>query len=61
MMLIQPFSNNFYDNFLSHIHIIFLLSLSITLIFMSILTFLCKNVFVHLVVTQIDAQITLLK
>ena len=47
----QPFYNNFYDDFPSHTHIIFLpylslslsLSLSIALVFVSIHTFLCKN------------------
>jgi len=60
MIYVQPFSNNFFDNFLSHIHIIFLFFFSITLIFVSIHTFLYKNIVVYLVVTQNDVQITLL-
>jgi len=38
MIFVQPF----YDNFLSYTYIMLLLSLSIALIFMSILAFLCK-------------------
>jgi len=60
MIFVQSISNNFYDNFISHTHIIFLLSFSIVLVFVSIHTLLCKNMVVHMIVKQIDVQITLL-
>ena len=60
MIFVQPFYNNFDDNFLSHTHIIFLLSLPITLTFVLIHTIVCKNMVVYLVIKQIDVQITLL-
>jgi len=40
MIFEQPFYDNFCDNFLSHTHIVFLLSLSIALVFVPILIFL---------------------
>ena len=46
MIFIHLFYNNFCGNFLSHTHIIFLLSLSIVLVFVSVHTFLCKNMVV---------------
>jgi len=52
---------NFCDNFFSHTHIIFLLSLSIVLVFVSMLHFLCKMLVVTKVVTCMDVQITQLK
>ena len=36
----------FYDNFISHTHIVFLLSLSIVLVFVSIHNFLCISLVV---------------
>jgi hypothetical protein len=45
--------NNFCNNFLCHTHIIFLVSVTTIFVFVSIHTFLCKNV----VVTLIDVQI----
>jgi len=54
----QPFFNNFCNNFRSHTHIMFLLFLSIALVFVSIPRFLCKSLFVTKVVIKIDVQIT---
>jgi len=39
MIFVQPFCNNIFDNFLSHTHIIFLIYLSVALIFVLIPTF----------------------
>ena len=39
MIFVQPFYDNFCDNFISHTHIKYLFYLSITLIFVSISTF----------------------
>jgi len=58
MIFVQPFLTNFCDNFLSHTHIIFLLSHSIALVSMSISTFLCKFMVVTKVVTQMVVQTT---
>ena len=58
MISVQPFRNNFCDNFLSHTHIMFLLSLSIALVSVSIPTFVCKFMVVPKVVTQMVVQIT---
>ena len=41
MIFEQPLCNNFCDNFLFYTHILFLLFLSIVLVFVSIFTFLC--------------------
>ena len=55
-IFVQPFFNNF----IFHTHIIFVLSFSIVLVFMSIHIFLCKYIVVHVIVNQIDVQITIL-
>jgi len=41
MVFEQPFFDNFYDNFISHTHMIILISFSITLIFMPLPKLLC--------------------
>jgi hypothetical protein len=61
MIFWQPFCENLCDNFISHTHIIFLLSLSIALVSVSLSTFLCKLVVVTKVVTQMVVHITHLK
>jgi len=43
MILVQQFFNNFCDDFLFYIHILFLLSFFIALMFVSIPLFLCKS------------------
>jgi hypothetical protein len=60
MIFVQPFFHNFCDTFFSssHIHIMFLLSLSVALVFVSILFFLCKIIVVLKIVNQIVVQIT---
>jgi len=58
MIFVQPLFDNFCDNFLSHTHIMFLLSLSIALVFVPIPLFLCKIMVVPKVVNQIVVQIT---
>ena len=50
--------DNFCDNFLSHTHIMFLLFLSIALVFVPIPLFLCKIMVVPKVVYQMVVQIT---
>jgi len=58
MIFWQPFCDNLCDNFISHTHIIFLLSLSITLVSVSLSNFLYKLVVVTKVITQTVVQIT---
>lgn len=50
--------DNFCDNFLFHIHIIFLVFHSVVLVSVSISTFLYKFIVVTKIVTQIVVQIT---
>jgi len=61
MIFEQPFFDNFCDNFLTHTHIMFLLSLSIALVFVPTPHFLCKILVVLKVVIWIDVQINVLQ
>ena len=61
MIFVHPLFDNFCYNNLFHTHIMFLLSLSIALVFVSILIFLCKIMVVPTVVNQMVVQITQLR
>jgi len=50
MIFIEPSNDNFCENRFFHTHIMFLLSLSIALISVSMSTFLCKFLIVYVVV-----------
>jgi len=52
MIFVQLFFDNFCDNFFSHIHIMFLLSFSVALVFISITISFCKLMVVSKVVTK---------
>jgi len=58
MIFEQSIYDNFCDSFLSHTHIILLLSLSVVLFCVSIPTFLYKFMVVQKIVTKMVVQIT---
>jgi len=58
MIFEQQLFDNFCDNFLSHTHIMFLLSLSNVLVFVSIHLFICKPMVVPKIVDKMIVQIT---
>jgi hypothetical protein len=60
MIFEQPFFDNFYDNFLSHTHIMFLLFLSNALVSVPILIFLYIFKLSQWLSTKMDVQISLL-
>jgi len=60
MIFDQPCFDNFYDNFISHTHMIILLSLSIDLIFVPLSKFLCKIWLSNKLSQEIVVEITLL-
>ena len=58
IIFVQLFFDNYCDNFLSHTHIMFLLFLSITFVFVSIPLFLCKSLVVSKVVIYMIVQMS---